>query len=65
MGMPRTSSMTKYGRPESVAPASKTLAICGWFIIASACRSASNRATTWRVSMPSLITLSATVRRTG
>ena len=32
----------------SVAPASKTLAILGWSIMASAWRSASNRATTWR-----------------
>ena len=37
----------------------------GWSIIASACRSASKRATTWRVSMPSLMTFSATRRRTG
>ena len=46
IGTPRTSSMTKYGRPESVAPASKTLAMLGWSIRARACRSASNRATT-------------------
>ena len=44
--MPRTSSITKYGRPVSVAPASSTLAILGWSINASACRSASNRAMT-------------------
>ncbi len=37
----------------------------GWSIHASACRSCSKRATTWRVSMPSLMILSATVRRTG
>ena len=46
MRMPRTSSITKYGRPVSVAPASSTLAMFGWSIIASACRSASKRATT-------------------
>jgi hypothetical protein len=64
-GTPRTSSITKYGRPASVAPASSTRAMCGWSIIASACRSASNRAITCRVSIPSLITFSATRRRTG
>ncbi len=57
--------MTKYGRPVPVLPASNTLAMFGWSIRASACRSASNRATTSRVSMPSLITFSATCRRTG
>src|SRR5438128_12131625 len=31
-GMPRTSSITKYGRPLSVAPASSTLAMFGWSI---------------------------------
>ena len=36
------------------------LATLGWSISASACRSASKRATTSRVSMPSLISLSAT-----
>jgi hypothetical protein len=41
------------------------LAMLGWSIIASACRSASNRATTCLVSMPSLMTLSTTRRRTG
>ena len=34
-------------------------------MIASAWRSASNRAMTWPVSMPGLMTLSATLRRTG
>ena len=29
IGMPRTSSITKYGRPASVVPASSTLAIFG------------------------------------
>ena len=37
----------------------------GWSISASACRSASKRAMTCRVSMPGLMTLSATLRRTG
>ena len=37
----------------------------GWSIRASACRSASNRAITSRVSMPGLMTFSATLRRTG
>ena len=54
--------MTKYGRPLSVVPASSTLAIFGWSIIATACRSASKRAITCRVSMPGLMIFSATVR---
>ena len=37
----------------------------GWSIRARACRSASNRAITCRVSMPGLMTLSATLRWTG
>ena len=37
----------------------------GWSISARAWRSASNRAMTWPVSMPGLMTLSATLRRTG
>ena len=37
----------------------------GWSIIASACRSASKRAITCRVSMPGLMILSATVRWIG
>ena len=65
IGTPLTSSMTKYGRPVSVAPASNTLAMFGWSIIASACRSASNRAMTSLVSMPGLMIFSATRRRTG
>ena len=36
-----------------------------WSIIARACRSASKRAMTWRLSMPGLMILSATRRRTG
>src|SRR5579859_2417548 len=63
--MPRTSSITKYGRPLSAAPASSTLAIFGWSMSANACLSASNRATTCFVSIPSLTTLTATFRRTG
>ena len=46
MDSPRTYSITKYRRPSGVVPASKTLAIAGWSISASAWRSASNRATT-------------------
>ena len=65
IGSPLTSSITKYGRPESVAPASNTLAMFGWSMIARACRSASNRASTWRLSIPGLMTFSATLRRTG
>ena len=49
----------------SVAPASSTRAMFGWSISASACRSASKRAITCRVSMPGLMILSATRRRTG
>ena len=37
----------------------------GWSIRARACRSASKRAITWRVSMPSLMILRATLRRMG
>ena len=36
-----------------------------WSIIASACRSASKRAITCRLSMPGLMTLRATLRCTG
>ena len=46
-------------------PASSTLAILGWSIIASACRSASKRAITCRVSMPGLMIFRATRRLTG
>ena len=63
--MPLTSSMTKNGRPVSVAPASSTLAMFGWSIRARACRSASNRARTVLESIPALISLSATCRLTG
>lgn len=65
MGTPFTSSITKYGRPVSVAPASITRAMPGWSIMARACRSASKRAITWRVSMPGLMILRATVRWIG
>jgi hypothetical protein len=37
----------------------------GWSRMASACRSASKRAITCFVSIPSLMTFSATFRRTG
>src|SRR4029450_12340871 len=46
MGTPLTNSMTKYGRPDSVVPPSRTLAMFGWSIKANACRSASKRAIT-------------------
>src|SRR5216110_597646 len=61
IGTPWTSSMTKYGRPVSVAPPSKTRAMLTWSIIASACRSASKRAMTCRLSMPALMILNATL----
>ena len=57
--------MTKNGRPLSVVPASKTFAIWLWSMSARAWRSASNRAMTRAVSIPGLMTLSATLRRTG
>src|SRR5579864_938486 len=57
--------MTKKGRPVSVAPTSRTRVILGWSMIASAWRSASKRAMTCPVSMPGLMTFSATLRRTG
>ena len=44
--MPLTSSITKNGRPVSVAPASSTLAMFGWSMSARAWRSASKRAMT-------------------
>ncbi len=46
-------------------PASRTRAMFWWSIIARAWRSASKRAMTWRLSMPGLMILSATLRRTG
>ena len=65
IGSPWTSSITKNGWPASVVPPSKTRAMLGWSIKASACRSASNRASTARESMPILISFSATCRLTG
>ena len=65
MGSPLTRSMTKYGRPLPVCPASRTLAIFGWSMRARACRSASKRAMTCLLSMPGLMTFSATRRLTG
>ena len=53
------------GRPVAVVPASKTWAMLGWSISASAWRSASKRAITCRVSMPSLMIFRATRRTTG
>ena len=46
-------------------PAIKIFAMAGWSSTASACRSASKRAITCAESMPGLITLRATRRRTG
>ena len=65
IGTPLTYSMTKKGRPVSVNPPSSTLAMLGWSITASACRSASKRASTDFESMPALMSLRATLRRTG
>ena len=65
IGLPLTSSITKYGRPLSVVPASSTWAMFGWSISDRACRSASKRAITCRVSIPGLMILRATLRRTG
>jgi hypothetical protein len=39
--------------------------MCVWSIRASACRSASKRRITWALSMPGLMTFSATCRFTG
>ncbi len=60
-----TNSIAKYGNPSGDAPASYTRAMLGWSISASACRSASKRATTCALSMPGRTTLSATRRLTG
>ena len=51
--------------PLRVVPASSSLAMCGWSISASACRSASNRARSTSRSIPALISLTATRRLTG
>ena len=48
-----------------MAPASSTLAMLGWSIMARACRSASKRAMTCLVSIPSLMIFRATLRVTG
>src|ERR1035438_4124772 len=47
MGAPSMYSITKYGRPLVVAPASKIWAMFGWSIIASAWRSLLKRASAW------------------
>ena len=65
-----TRSLTRLGSPEArlgspVVPPSSTLAIFGWSIKASACRSASKRAMTCFESMPALMSFSATTRLTG
>ena len=51
--------------PRRVAPASNTFAMAGWSISARAWRSDSKRATTCLESMPRLMSLRATRRRTG
>ena len=53
--LPRTSSITKNGRPPDVDPISRPLATLGWFIRARICRE----------SVPGWMTLSATRRLTG
>ena len=63
--MPATCSITKYGRPSLVVPASRTRAMFWCDISASACRSDSKRAITSFVSIPRLITFNATRRRIG
>ena len=65
MGRPSTYSMTKKGRPSSVVPPSRTLAMFGWSIRASAWRSASSRARTLREPIPARTSFTATRRRTG
>ena len=57
--------MTKKGRPASLVPASKIFAMWGWSMSARAWRSASKRAMTSLVSIPSLMILIATRRWTG
>src|SRR6516165_7260755 len=65
IGTPLTRSMTKYGRPSGVVPASSTRAMLAWSIRASAWRSASKRAMTCRESIPALMSFTATSRLTG
>src|SRR5713226_8353347 len=65
MGTPGTYSITKYGWPSGVVPASKTLAIEGWSMMASDCRSDAKRFSTASSYMPALINFTATRRRTG
>jgi hypothetical protein len=65
MGARGTSSITKYGSPAALAPASSTRAMAACAITASACRSASKRASTSREAASARTTLSATRRRMG
>jgi len=65
MGMPRTSSITKYGRPVIRRPGVKHFGDVGMVHHRQRLRSASKRATTDRVSIPNLMIFSATRRRTG
>ena len=57
--------ITKNGRPSSVAPASWTRAMLGWFMMVRAWCSTSKRASTSFVSIPSLMIFSATLLFTG
>ncbi len=65
IGWPSTYSMTKYGCPSGVEPASKTLAIVGCSMIARACRSASKRLSRAASKRPARTSLRATRRVTG
>src|SRR6266849_2911090 len=65
MGAPGTYSITKYGWPSGVEPASNTLAIEGWSMMASDCRSDWNRWSTSSSNLPTLMSFNATCRRTG
>ena len=65
IGTPATNSMTKYGRPAVGRAGVEHLGDVRMVHQRQACRSASKRAMTCRVSMPGLMILSATVRRIG
>ena len=60
-----TNSITKYGRPLAWRRRRIRCAMFGWSMRASACRSASKRAITCLVSIPSLMILKATGGCTG
>ena len=65
IGTPCTSSMTKYGRPVSVVPASKTLAMWVWSITARRLALGFEPRDDLGAVHPRLDDLSATLRRTG